>query len=67
MNKCGIYKIISPSGKIYIGQSSNIDGRWEQYEKYPSSYIGQTRLYNSIKKYGYENHKLEIVELCSIE
>ena len=67
MNKCGIYKIISPSGKIYIGQSSNIDWRWEQYKKYPSSYIGQTRLYNSIKKYGYENHKLEIVELCSIE
>jgi len=67
MHKCGIYKITSPSGKIYIGQSSNIDWRWEQYQKYPSSYIGQTRLYNSIQKYGYDNHKLEIIELCSVE
>ena len=30
---CGIYKITSPSGKIYIGQSINIKSRWKYYEK----------------------------------
>jgi group I intron endonuclease len=63
----GIYKITSPSNKIYIGQSINIDKRWEQYKKYPSSYKGQRMLFNSIQKYGIENHIFEIVEECIIE
>jgi predicted GIY-YIG superfamily endonuclease len=29
MPKTGIYKITSPSGKIYIGQSIDIEKRWE--------------------------------------
>lgn len=61
----GIYKIISPSGKIYIGQSINIESRWEKY-----SFLNcesQVRLYNSFKKYGWKNHKFEIIEECSIE
>jgi group I intron endonuclease len=28
---CGIYAIISPSGKRYIGQASNIRKRWDQH------------------------------------
>jgi hypothetical protein len=28
----GIYKIVSPSGKIYIGQSSNIENRKYYYD-----------------------------------
>jgi hypothetical protein len=46
----GIYKITSPSKKVYIGQSVNIEKRKYFYE------IGnckkQIKLYNSIKKYG---------------
>jgi len=58
----GIYKILSPTGKIYIGQSTNIKKRWEWYQKlYCKS---QTKLYNSLKKYGYENHTFEIIEEC---
>jgi predicted GIY-YIG superfamily endonuclease len=34
MNKSGIYKIISPTGKIYIGQSINIEKRWEGHKRY---------------------------------
>ena len=29
----GIYKITSPNGKIYIGQSINIDRRFKSYRK----------------------------------
>ena len=67
MTKCGIYKITSPTGKIYIGQSTNIDWRWEQYNKYPASFKGQRRLYNSITKHGVDNHIFEIVEECEVE
>jgi group I intron endonuclease len=63
----GIYKITSPFNKIYIGQSINIYKRWEQYNKYPSSYIGQRKLFNSIQKYGVENHIFEIIEECSLD
>lgn len=29
----GIYKIISPTGKIYIGQSIDIEKRWKAYKR----------------------------------
>jgi len=62
----GIYKITNPKGKTYIGQSINIDRRWSEYNKMKKEAIG-TKLYNSLKKYGPENHKFEIVEECNIE
>jgi group I intron endonuclease len=64
-DKIGIYKIISPTGKIYIGQSKNIYFRWDNhYQKLRCE--EQYKLYNSLKKYGPENHKFEIVEECSV-
>jgi len=60
----GIYKITSPSNKIYIGQSVDIKRRWRDYTIY-ECHIG--RLKNSLKKYGHENHIFEIIEECSIE
>jgi group I intron endonuclease len=62
----GIYKITSPSGKIYIGQSINIHLRWER-DYYTLQCKGQPKLYNSLKKYGYEYHTFEIIEECLIE
>ena len=61
----GIYKITSPSGKIYIGQSVDIHQRWKFYSFYNCK--NQIKLYNSIKKYGWENHIHEVIEECSIE
>lgn len=61
----GIYKITSPSGKIYIGQSINVEKRWGKYQKYLESIKNQTKLYNSLKKYGPENHTFEVIEECS--
>ena len=54
----GIYKILSPSGKIYIGQTWDIKRRFKEYKNPQKT---QTKIYNSISKYGYENHKFEIV------
>jgi group I intron endonuclease len=63
--KIGIYKITSPSNKIYIGQSNNILYRWK-YGYFNYKCNKQTKLFNSLKKYGYENHKFEIIEECDI-
>jgi group I intron endonuclease len=64
----GIYKITNPKGKIYIGQSVNIEKRWKYYinESY-NKRDHQNKLFNSLKKYSPENHKFEIIEECSIE
>jgi group I intron endonuclease len=62
----GIYRIISPSSKIYIGQSINIEKRKSQYIGLNKSCIGP-KLYNSLIKYGWEAHIHEILEECSIE
>jgi hypothetical protein len=58
----GIYKITSPSGKIYIGQSINIIIRWKKYKSLDCK--TQIKLYRSLKKHGVENHIFEIIEEC---
>lgn len=63
----GIYKITSPSGKIYIGQSIDIDKRWKHYKKHICSTREQPKLHNSFKKYGIKNHVFELVEECVLE
>lgn len=60
---CGIYKITSPSGKVYIGQSVNILSRKKRY-KYGDSKC-QPRIHRSILKYGFENHLFEIIHECN--
>lgn len=62
---CGIYRITSPSGKVYIGQSINIIKRWWQHKR--SNTNKQPKLYSSFKKYGIEAHIFEIKEECRIE
>ena len=55
----GIYKITSPTGKIYIGQSWDIEKRSEYYTKRPNR--NQIKIYNSIKKYGWITHSFETI------
>lgn len=62
----GIYKITNPKGNVYIGQSRNLVNREKQYSNYKHSHR-QVKLYNSIKKYGWDNHVFEIIEECSFE
>jgi group I intron endonuclease len=61
----GIYKITSPTSKVYIGQSIDIHQRWKFYSFFNCK--NQIQLYNSLKKYGYKKHKFEILETCSID
>lgn len=63
----GIYKITSPSGRIYIGQSKDVNYRWYKSYKVLSKVKGQPKIYNSLKKYGWEAHKFEILEECLVE
>ena len=55
MNKKRIYKITSPSGKVYIGQSRNLIKRLRDYKCRDNS--KQIRLNESFRKHGVENHK----------
>lgn len=61
----GIYQIISPTGKIYIGQSRNISKRISQYKNLKCE--GQIKLYRSLIKYGWDKHSFKILEKCIIE
>lgn len=60
----GIYKITNPNGRIYIGQSINIEKRKFIYSKNYNKH--QKIIYSSIKKYGWEKHIFEIIEECTI-
>ena len=55
-----IYKYTSPSGKIYIGQTTKDPKKRAGYKG--RGYSG-TVFGNAIKKYGFENFKLEILHI----
>lgn len=61
MEQSGVYKITSPSGKIYIGQSLNVARRMIEH-KYNSK-SKNLKLYNSFREYGIKNHIVEIIFL----
>ena len=62
---CGIYKITSPTNKIYIGQSIDIKRRINTYKREDCK--EQRFLYNSILKYGWSSHTFTILEECIFE
>ena len=55
----GIYKITSPTGKIYIGQSWDITQRRGYYSRL--SCKRQPKLYASLVKYKWDTHFFEVV------
>lgn len=61
----GIYKITSPSNKVYIGSAVDIHVRWLRYKRY--SCDSQPKIYKSLKKYGVTNHLFEVLEECEFE
>ena len=60
----GIYKIVSPKGRVYIGESTNIEKRFNQYKR--GHYQKQWKLARSLEKHGWETHTFEILETCEI-
>ena len=65
----GIYKIQNlVNGKIYIGQSVNIEKRWSTHRSaLENNYHYNIHLQSAWKKYGEENFKFSIVEKCNID
>jgi len=61
----GIYKITSPKGRIYIGQSMNIRRRFRCYKRLACK--EQPQIYASLKKHGVDKHKFEIVTECETD
>lgn len=60
-----VYKIVSPSGKVYIGQSVDFFARIRSYRK--NLTIGQPILYHSVQKYGWKAHDFTILRMCKHE
>lgn len=60
----GIYKIENPKGRVYIGQSKDIEVRWKDYKSLRCK--GQRKLYYSLSKYGIDAHIFSIQEECEL-
>lgn len=54
-----IYKLTSPNGKVYIGKTTNLYSRLNNYKNLNCK--SQQKIYNALIKYGYENFKVEIL------
>jgi len=56
----GIYKIINPEGRIYVGYSKNIEARWKshRHNQHKTNY----KLRESLTKYGGDSHLFEVIE-----
>ena len=55
-----IYKLTAPNGKSYVGQTGNLQHRFLQYKGMWCK--DQPKLYNSLKKYKWDNFTKEILE-----
>lgn len=55
-----IYKITSPSGKVYIGQTIDLIRRKSKYKRLDCEQ--QPKIFNSIEKYSWESHTFEVIE-----
>lgn len=60
-----IYKITSPSNKIYVGSTIDYKKRFSAYKRMKCK--TQTKLYNSFLKHGVEKHIFEIITECELD
>lgn len=65
---CGIYRIRNVvSGKVYVGQSFNIERRWNIHLcKLRGGYHGNPHLQSSWSKHGEDVFVFEVVLVCSV-
>ncbi|HLA59529.1 MAG TPA: GIY-YIG nuclease family protein [Puia sp.] len=60
--KCGVYLIVSPTNRRYVGSSIHIYDRWDRYKKLKCK--TQPLLYRSLKKHGFDAHEFYILYEC---
>ena len=63
----GIYKLTSPSGKCYIGQSGDLNRRISEYRNFKSQVKDQPGIYNALCKYGLDKFRIDILVYCSMD
>jgi group I intron endonuclease len=59
-----IYKLTSPSGKVYIGRTKNFEKRMGEHKNTSESNRGDCKIHQAIRKYGWDNFQKEI--LCEV-
>ena len=59
----GIYKLICPNGKIYIGKAVNLNKRLNRHKNSGKDLKSRSFLGNAIKKYGWDTFTVEILEI----
>lgn len=62
-----IYKITSPSGKLYVGKTYDLRKRVNAYKCDVKKNRKDLKLHNSLRKYGWDAHILAIIEEVSDE
>lgn len=63
----GIYKWVSPSNRVYVGQSKDLKYREYWYRNKNTDLSSMPKIKRSFEKYGVDNHEYSIIEYCSIE
>lgn len=65
LEKSGVYAVINPKEQIYVGSSNNVKRR---LKRHASMYENNSvKLFNSLKKYGVDNHEFIVLEYCRID
>jgi group I intron endonuclease len=55
-----IYKLTSPSGKVYVGQTTMLERRWDYYRRLSCKH--QRQLHKALVKYGWDSFIKEVVD-----
>jgi group I intron endonuclease len=62
-----IYKLTSPTGKIYVGRTHNFEDRMVQHKYEAITRRKNYPLYKAIRKYGWDTFNKEIIAMTSTE
>jgi group I intron endonuclease len=56
-----IYKLTAPNGKVYIGRSFDFENRMEAHRYNAMERKQKNKLYNAVRKYGWDNFTKEVI------